>query len=64
MQFVIADELSFAPRLAVDKLNRILNSRSEWVLELDAPGEEPSLLIGLANRDHLSRRRVRQAESH
>ena len=50
MQFVIDDELSFSPRLAVDKLNRILNSRGEWVLELDAPGEEPSFLIGLADR--------------
>ena len=50
MQFVIDDELSFAPRLAVDKLNRTLNSRSEWVLELDASGEEPSFLIGLADR--------------
>ena len=64
MQFVIDDELSFSPRLAVDKLNRILNSRGEWVLELDASGEEPSFLIGLANRDHLPRPRVRQPESH
>ncbi len=50
MQFVIDDELSFGPRLAVDKLNRILNSRAEWGLELDAPDEEPSFLIGLADR--------------
>ena len=50
MQFVIDDELSFGPRLAVDKLNRILNSCGKWGLELDAPGEETAFLIGLPDR--------------
>jgi hypothetical protein len=45
MQFVINDELSCGPRLAVDRLNRILDLGGERVQELDAAGEEPSFLI-------------------
>ena len=48
MQFVINDELSCGPRLAVDRLNRILDLGGERVQELDAAGEEPSFLIDTA----------------
>ena len=50
MHLVIDRELASGPSLAVEKLAGMLNLQGETVRVVDAPGEEPSLLIGLAGR--------------
>ena len=50
MHLVIDRELARGPSLAVEKMAGVLNSHGETVQVVDAPGEEPSLLIGLAGR--------------
>ena len=50
MQLVIDRELASGPSLAVEKLAAMLDLQGQKVRVVDAPGEEPMLLIGMAGR--------------
>ena len=62
MHLIIDRELARGPSLAVEKLAGVLNSHGEAVQVVDAPGEEPSLLIGLAGRSEVVARAMASSD--
>ena len=62
MHLVIDRELASGPSRAVEKLAGMLNSHGETVQVVDAPGEEPSLLIGLAGRSEVVARAMARSD--
>ena len=62
MHLIIDGDLARGPSLAVEKLAAVLNSHGETVQVVDAPGEEPSLLIGLAGRSDVVARAMASSD--